>query len=32
MYKVDNTVIQDLIVTPFSRKRVAEKNMTIKEG
>jgi hypothetical protein len=32
MYKVDKIVIQDLVETPFSRKRVAEKNKMIKDG
>lgn len=32
MCKVDKIVIQDLVQTPFSRKRVAEKNKMIKDG
>lgn len=32
MYKVDRISIQDLVETPFSRKRVAEKNKMIKDG
>jgi hypothetical protein len=31
MCKVDKIVIKDLVETPFSRKRVAEKNKMIKD-